>query len=175
MLACASWVCSVPVCLFSSPSTADTKFPFLSQQREWKEGKPAGHPPEGVGREAPQFRCPGTSSQPRSGARLPPQPPQPAAIAGGGTGQPWAVGQPAGVKSLGPLQPPGMWGPPGSLCGSWHCPPEEPWGRMGVLELGPVPTTAFLPRLSESPGPTPCTSGGPCGERPRLPLPRLGH
>lgn len=78
---------------------------------------------------------------------------------------------PGQAGSLSPLHPPGMWGPPGSLCGSWHCPPEEAWGRMGVLELGPVPTTAFLPCRSESPGPTPCTSCWPCGERPRIPFP----
>lgn len=92
------------------------------------------------------------------------------------TAQPWGGRQPAGVGSMGPLQPPGMWGPPGSLCGSWHYPPEEPWGRMGVLEPGPVQTTAFLSPLPSSPtvshqAPPPALPAGLSGRGPGSPFP----
>lgn len=96
----------------------------------------------------------------------------------GGTGQPWAAGQPGSRQGW------EVWDPSSHLaCGGrqGHCvgagtvPQRSPgagWGFWSPVLFRPQHS---CPRLSESPGPTPCTSGWPCGERPRIPLPRLGH
>lgn len=68
-VACLSCVCSacVRLCSHHHHPPADTKFPILSQQREWKEGK--RQRPEGGGQGRSWLLCPGASFQPRSGAR----------------------------------------------------------------------------------------------------------
>ena len=75
---------------------------------------------------------------------------------------------PEGAGNLGPIQPPGTWGPARVTAREPALPAAVgALGREGGLEPGPVPTAAFLPPR-ESPGrpPTPGTSG-----RTGIPLP----
>lgn len=60
----------VPRCaVFPPPPATRTHKVSFSQLAEGVEGGKGGEAGRGVGREVPQLRCPGRSSQPRSGAR----------------------------------------------------------------------------------------------------------
>lgn len=121
--------------------THKVSFPQLSEG----EGGKGGEAGRGVGREVPQLRCPGRSSQPRSGAR-------PAAPAAPGRDRTAPGELPVGAENLGPVQPPGTWGSARVTARETALPTAVgALGREGGLEPGPVPTAAFLPPR-ESPG-----------------------
>lgn len=145
-LACLSRVCSarVRLCSHHHHLPADTKFPILSQQREWKEGKRPR--PEGGGQGRSWLLCPGASFQPRSGAR--PQPGLPE----GGTGQPQAGGSGgSGGRGAWVLSSHLARGSSsGSLPWSSSCPAEEPWAGGGFWRLVLFRPQHSCPRVSQS-------------------------
>lgn len=147
--------------VFPPPPATRTHKVSFSQLAEGVEGGKGGEAGRGVGREVPQLRCPGRSSQPRSGAR-------PAAPAAPGRDRAAPGELPEGAGNLGPVQPPGTWGSARVTARETALPAAVgALGREGGLEPGPVPTAAFLPPR-ESPGrpPPPGTSG-----RTGIPLP----
>lgn len=165
-----SCVCSarVRLCSHHHHLPADTKFPILSQQREWKEGKRPR--PEGGGQGRSWLLCPGASFQPRSGAR-----PQPGLPREEQDSPRQAAAGAAGVGSLGLVQPPGTWESvrvtaPGAQAARRRSP-----GQQGVLEPGPVPTAAFLPPRESVLGAPLTVHFRPPGAQPGIPLPRPRH
>lgn len=154
-------LCSHRVRKGGSPS-ADKKFPFVHQRREWNGAKSAEAGSGWVG-ELHSGRFLGGRSQPRSGARShsprAPKAPRPQPPRRREEKQ-YSPGRAAreGAGSLGRVQPPGTWGPARVSAREL----EKPWGGRWVLEPGPVPTAAFLPPR-ESPGapPHPSASGRP--------------
>lgn len=137
-----SCVCSEPGLCSHHQLPADTKFPFLGQQREWKEGRAPR--PEGGGQGSsaaplprPQFpakvRCPARSPRASPGA------------GGGGL-----TNSTARSGAWVPSSHLARGGPPGSPRRSWRCPRRSPGAGGGSGALS-VPTAAFLP-LRESPG-----------------------
>lgn len=124
---------------------ADTKFPFLSQHREWNEGKSAAG--AGRGRAAKLLSAAAQAAAPSQG-----QVPGAAAPAGGGgAGQPRAGcrrGRGAWVRSSHLARG----GPPGSPRGGWRCPPEEPWGEKEFWSPVLFRPQHSCPRVSHPPG-----------------------
>lgn len=127
------------------PRSADTKFPFLSQQREWNRGKSVSKAGRGWVGKRPSPSCPSWLRFPAK-VRCPRHSPR----GRGRDAWPWD-GRLRG-RTLDHVQPPGTWSQGPALAA-----PEQ--GGGVVLELGSVPTATFLPP-PESPGrPPPSTSG----------------
>lgn len=131
----------------------------------------------GSGRRESRLRPEG-GGQGRSSAPLPRRqfpakvrcPPRSPRCPGGGTGQPWAGGPPAGAGILGPVQPPGTWGPARVTARQLTLPTRGALGRRWVLEPGFLPTAAFLP---PHPHPAPESPGAPLPGA--LPAGLVGH
>lgn len=173
------------LCLFSPPSTADTKFPFLSQQREWKEGKPAGRPKGWAGKllssaaQAPvpsQGQVPACPRSPAASHSQPLLPPP-----GEGQDSP-ALGRQAAGGGGKPGSPPATWHVGATRVTVWELAlssrgalGQDGGSGAGSCSDHSIPVPPPFPPYSESPGPTPCTSGWPFRERPRIPLPRLRY
>lgn len=167
-----SCVCSarVRLCSHHHHLPADTEFPILSQQREWKEGKRLR--PEGGGQGRSWLLCPGSSFQPRSGAR----PPAARAARGRNRTAPGRRQQEQRGRGAWVLSSHLARGSPsGSLPQELRLPGGGALGSRGVLEPGPVPTAAFLPPRESVLGAPLTVHFRPPGAQPGIPLPRPRH